>query len=196
VNTNLESNTNLNTNKHPKQTATTDTVAAATAAATLTTAAAPTFTTREILTGKGQICNDLLRRLPLWFGIESAIQDYVADVEAMPTFAAFASDSEQAIGFVALNPHNEFTAEVHVMAVHPDFHRQGVGRLLLTAVEDNLRQKKFEFLSVKTLSPSRPNREYDLTRKFYLSLGFRPVEEFKTLWGEANPCWLMIKSLK
>jgi len=26
-------------------------------------------------------------------------------------------------------------------------------------------------------------------------MGFRPVEEFKTLWGEAHPCLLMIKAL-
>jgi hypothetical protein len=33
-----------------------------------------------------------------------------------------------------------------------------------------------EFITVKTLSPARVNREYELTRKFYLGMGFAPVK--------------------
>ncbi len=148
---------------------------------------------REITEGKGKICNDLLRALPLWFGIEEAIQKYVNDVESMPMLVAYSAS--RPIGLLALNLHNEYTAEIHVVAVHSDFHRGGVGRDLQASAEEYLRGRKFEFLTVKTLSPSRPNKEYELTRKFYVSMGFRPVEEFKTLWGEANPCLLMIKKL-
>jgi ribosomal protein S18 acetylase RimI-like enzyme len=148
---------------------------------------------KELTQGRGQICNDLLRALPLWFGIEEAIRQYALDVEQMPTFVAY--ERSRAIGFVSLNRHNEWTAEVHVMAIHPDFHRRGVGRDLIEAAESHLRKLNFQFLSVKTLSPSRPNKEYEMTRKFYFAMGFRPVEEFKTLWGEANPCLFMIKSL-
>jgi hypothetical protein len=60
---------------------------------------------------------------------------------------------------------------------------------------NHARQKGAKFLTVKTLSPARVNKEYDLTRKFYLSVGFLPLEEFKLLWGEANPCLQMIKVL-
>lgn len=148
---------------------------------------------RQITARRGQICNDLLRSLPAWFGNESATQQYVKNVEAMPTFAAFSGDKP--IGFLSLNPHSQWTAEIHVMAVHPDFHGQGVGTQLLRTAEAHLRNSGFEFLSVKTLSPARKNREYDLTRGFYFSAGFRTVEEFKTLWGEANPCLLLIKAL-
>lgn len=149
---------------------------------------------REIAQDRGAICNDLLRSLPLWFGIESAIQRYVSDVESMATFVAYAED-DKPVGLTSLNLHNEYTAELHVIAVHPKFHRQGIGRALVAAVETHLRQRSYRFLSVKTLSPSRPNKEYEQTRKFYFALGFRPVEEFETLWGEANPCLLMIKAL-
>jgi ribosomal protein S18 acetylase RimI-like enzyme len=148
---------------------------------------------KEVTQDRGQICNDLLRALPLWFGIEEAIRQYVLDVERMPTLVAYAN--ERAVGFVSLNVHNEWTAEVHVMAIHPNFHRHGIGRDLIKTAEIYLRKSKHQFLSVKTLSPSRPNKEYEMTRKFYFAMGFRPVEEFKTLWGEANPCLLMIKAL-
>ncbi len=139
------------------------------------------------------ICNELLRSLPLWFGIESAIQRYVSDVEGLTTFVAYIDDKP--LGLVSIKAHNEYTAEVYVMAVHPKFHRRGIGRLLVEKTESHLKGLNYEYLSVKTLSPSRPNKEYEQTRAFYLAMGFKPVEEFKTLWGEANPCLLMIKAL-
>ena len=46
---------------------------------------------------KSRICNDVLRALPSWFGIESSIVDYVNDVQTMPFYAAF--DSDQPVGF-------------------------------------------------------------------------------------------------
>ena len=50
-------------------------------------------------------------------------------------------------------------------------------------------------LQVKTLSESHPDAGYAKTRAFYRAMGFHPLEEFKTLWGEANPCLLMVKKL-
>lgn len=111
----------------------------------------------------------------------------------METWAAY--DGEEVVGFISTNKHNKVTAEVHVMGVLSTHHRRGVGRLLLRAAETHLSQSGFKFLTVKTLSESRPNKEYDLTRKFYLSTGFEPVEEFKTLWGEHNPCLQLIKDI-
>jgi ribosomal protein S18 acetylase RimI-like enzyme len=150
-------------------------------------------TVRQITQDRGKICNELLRSLPRWFGIESAIQRYVSDVERMTTFVACVE--ERRVGLASLHLHNEYTAELHVIAVHPEFHRKGIGRLLMNALESHLKPLNYEFLSVKTLSSSRPNEEYEKTRKFYAAMGFRPVEEFRTLWGEANPCLLMIKAL-
>ncbi|MFA6119201.1 MAG: hypothetical protein WCT85_06020 [Parachlamydiales bacterium] len=51
-------------------------------------------------------------------------------------------------------------------------------------------------MTVKTLSPSADDENYAKTRAFYLSMGFYPLEEFKTLWDENNPCLFMIKVLK
>lgn len=142
---------------------------------------------------RSHICESILRSLPLWFGIEKAIVDYTSDVQLMNTWAAFEAD--RPIGFISINKHNPFTAEVHVMGVLEAYHRSGLGRRLLSEAETFLATSGFKFLEVKTLSESRPNPEYERTRRFYLSSGFYPVEEFKTLWGEDNPCLLMIKSL-
>ncbi|HLD73655.1 MAG TPA: GNAT family N-acetyltransferase [Bdellovibrionota bacterium] len=147
----------------------------------------------ELTEQRGSVCNKLLRSLPEWFGIEEAIQNYVRDVENMQTFVA--EQSSGIVGFISLNKHNKLTAEIHVMAVDKKFHRHGFGKRLVSAAENNLKNQSFKYLTVKTLSPSRPNKEYDLTRKFYEAIGFEPLEEFKTLWDKHNPCLLMLKVL-
>lgn len=142
---------------------------------------------------KSQYCNSILRSLPLWFGIESAIIDYVNDVKTMETWAAYQQD--HVIGFVSVHRHFPQSAEIHVMGILQNYHRQGIGHQLVNTIESDLRKEGVRFLTVKTLSASRPNQEYDRTRNFYLKAGFTPLEEFKTLWGEANPCLLLVKHL-
>ncbi len=75
------------------------------------------------------------------------------------------------------------------------WHGQGVGRALVEQAEQVLRAEHVEYFQVKTLSDSHPDPGYAKTRAFYLALGFRPLEEFKTLWGEATPCLMMVKYL-
>jgi ribosomal protein S18 acetylase RimI-like enzyme len=146
------------------------------------------------LLGQSSVCEPILRALPEWFGIEEATRMYIRDVEAMPTFLA--AVDERVVGFLTFRQHSEYAAEVHVMGVHPEAHRRGVGRALMGAVEAHLQAEGVEYLQVKTLSPAHPDKNYAKTRAFYLALGFRPLEEFPDLWGEQNPCLQMIKALR
>lgn len=142
---------------------------------------------------KSKICNDILRSLPEWFGIESAIIDYVNDVKEMDTWVAKINDIP--VGFISINKHNQSTAEIHVMGILETYHNQKIGSKLVSAASNTLATDGFTYLSVKTLSESREDANYAKTRKFYLKNGFLPVEEFKTLWGEENPCLFLIKNL-
>ncbi len=144
-------------------------------------------------TGKAAECEPILRSLPDWFGIEEAIVEYVRDIDVMPTFVA--SVDGNVVGFVTVKHHFEHTAELHVMGIRPEYHRHGIGRALVRHIEAWLCDDGIEYLQVKTLSASRPCEFYDRTRAFYLAMGFRPLEEFKTLWDERNPCLLLIKKL-
>lgn len=136
-------------------------------------------------------CETILRGLPDWFGIEEAIQHYVSVIDDLPTFV----DSDRD-GFISVKVHNDYAAEIYVIAVRESRHRQGIGRALIQAAQDWLLESSdVEFLQVKTLGPSRPDANYERTRLFYESMGFRPLEELKTLWNEANPCLLMVKAL-
>lgn len=143
--------------------------------------------------GQASVCEPILRALPEWFGIEEATRQYVLDVEESPTFLA--TVSEQVVGFLTLKQHSEYAAEVHVTGVYPRQQRKGVGQALIANAEAYLREQGVEYLQVKTLSSAHPDENYARTRRFYLAMGFRPLEEFPELWGPANPCLQMIKWL-
>ena len=145
------------------------------------------------LLGQASDCEPILRTLPEWFGIESALTQYVVDIDVMPTFLA--RHMERIVGFLTIRKHNSVSAEIHVIAVLPDHHRQGTGRAMLAAAEEWLKRDGIEFLQVKTLGPSRPDSDYETTRQFYEASGFQPLEEFETLWGEGLPCLQMVKKL-
>ncbi|MGZ3687108.1 MAG: GNAT family N-acetyltransferase [Bdellovibrionota bacterium] len=141
---------------------------------------------------KGEICNSILRSLPRWFGIEQAIVDYVKEVENLKTLVA--EIDHQIAGFLSLQFHNPYTAEIHLIAVREPFHHRGIGRALILAAEACARNQGSEYFMVKTLGPSRPNPNYDRTRQFYLALGFRPLEELQGFW-KGNPCLILVKRL-
>ena len=145
------------------------------------------------LLGQGAVCEMILRALPEWFGIEEATAQYVRDVDDLPTFVAF--EGGRAVGFMTVKQHFPQSAELYVLGVLPEMHQRGVGRALLSAVEAYLREQGVEYVQVKTLSASHPDPGYAKTRAFYEAMGFKPLEEFPTLWGEANPCLLMVKTL-
>jgi ribosomal protein S18 acetylase RimI-like enzyme len=135
----------------------------------------------------------LLQGLPEWFGIEQSNAEYVEDARHLPTYVVL--DHDAVIGIMLVKRHFPASAEVHLMAVDPQRHRQGVGRALIAAAETDLKAEGVRFLQVKTLSESRPNEHYERTRAFYLALGFTPLEEFHHLWDEGNPCLLLVKAL-
>jgi GNAT superfamily N-acetyltransferase len=137
---------------------------------------------------RSRLCESILRQLPEWFGIEEATAAYIRDVAKLPTFAV-GQDA-----FMSVKVHTPQAAEVYVMGVRPDHHREGLGTALLAAAEDHLRALDVEYLQVKTLGPSDPDEGYARTRRFYEARGFAPLEEIHGLWPE-NPCLLLVKRL-
>ena len=143
---------------------------------------------------KMTISNSVLRALPDWFEIESAIIDYVHSSADMPFFAVY--NGNQAAGFVAIKKHNPYTSEIYAMGVLKEFHRSGMGRQLLAAGEAYCKGIGNRFLTVKTLAASIESEAYEKTRLFYQSMGFLPIEVFTALWGKENPCLFLAKYLQ
>lgn len=140
---------------------------------------------------KSQICRDILQALPNWFGLQASIDDYVEMVEAFPFYAIY--DRDTPVGFVSIKVHSAYTAEIYVAGILEDYHRYGLGRKMVKLCDTFCRERKIEFLTVKTLAESHPDEYYKGTRLFYEAVGFKALEVFPLLWDENNPCLMMVK---
>lgn len=144
-------------------------------------------------TGAGPVCRSILAELPTWFGILASVDEYVAAADRNQTVVGSCGDTD--VGLATIVRHSEYTAEIYVMGVLPEYHRRGVGRAMLRHAEAVLATDGIEFLEVKTLSPSHPDEGYGKTRAFYLAYGFRPLEEFPTLWSPDQPALQLVKTV-
>jgi GNAT superfamily N-acetyltransferase len=149
--------------------------------------------TRIETSGGGEVCRSILDALPHWFGIPDSVVDFVAMADRSPSVIASADGKD--IGIATIVSHSPYAAEIYVMGVLPEYHRHGVGRAMLRTAEAMLAGAGVEFLQVKTLSPSKPDLGYADTRAFYLAYGFRPLEEFPSLWDAQNPALQMVKTV-
>lgn len=149
------------------------------------------MTAEEIVDGKSALCRSILEGLPDWFAIPESVDRYVAEAAHLPMFGV-RRDGEIA-GFVTIETLNPHVAEIHVIAVRQPYHRSGIGRVLLGACETYCRAADAEILLVKTLGASSDYPFYAATRRFYTAMGFRPLLESATFWGEEDPCLLMGK---
>ncbi|WBW95692.1 GNAT family N-acetyltransferase [Oceanirhabdus sp. W0125-5] len=142
-----------------------------------------------------EICNNVLRALPEWFGIEESIEEYNEGVKDGEFFGAYEEGVDKPLGFISFIFNNQYTAELYVTGVFKEYHNMGIGKKLLSEGEQYLKEKGVKFLMVKTLGESHPDKNYAKTREFYLKTGFTPLQEIKEIWGKENPCLIMVKNL-
>ena len=143
--------------------------------------------------GFAEACRALIAALPEWFGIPESNAAYLRNLALFPSWVACVD--EQLVGAATLEQHLSESFEVHFMAVHPDYHRRGVGRALLDRLESEARARGASWLHVKTLGPSHPDASYARTRAFYQSMGFSPLFESTAFWGNTNPAVVLVKAL-
>jgi ribosomal protein S18 acetylase RimI-like enzyme len=139
-------------------------------------------------------CEEILRTLPKWFGIEHALLMYARDSAVMPTLAL--SDGALLVGFLTLREHFPDAWDIHCVAIRADARGRGHGSRLLAHAEAWLFERGVRFLQVKTVAATSSSAEYAETREFYRRRGFTPIEVFPTLWDAHNPALQSIKVLQ
>lgn len=142
---------------------------------------------------RAAIARRILEDLPAWFGIPEAREDYIADAARLPMLTA--RQGGEAVGFLCLRRHTAAAFEVAVIAVLHKRHRRGCGRAMMAAAAVRAAAEGADYLTAKTLAPTKADEGYRRTRAFYDSLGFVPLEIFPTLWGPEAPCLMMLKPL-
>ena len=65
---------------------------------------------------------------------------------------------------------------------------------IIEEAKQEARRQGYSFVQVKTVQMGRYSI-YDDTNRFYLSLGFKELEVFPTLWDECNPCQIYIMAI-
>ena len=141
---------------------------------------------------KEAVARSILEALPDWFGIPEAREAYIIGSRDKPFFCA--REGEEAAGFLYLKETGKHTAELAVMGVRKEYHRQGIGRALFEEAKTAASKLGYAFLQVKTVQMGKYDI-YDDTNRFYLSLGFKELEVFPTLWDEGNPCQIYVMAL-
>ena len=142
---------------------------------------------------KMQIAREILEDLQDWFEVSETREAYIRNSADQMFFMA-AADGQTA-GFLCIRETGKDTAELAVMGVRRGYHRRGVGRCLVEAARTFARQAGCSFLQVKTVRMGM-YPDYDITNRFYLSVGFRELEVFPDLWDAANPCQIYVMSLE
>lgn len=135
----------------------------------------------------------ILEALPEWFEVKESREQYIEESAGQPFWASVDGDVFE--GFLCLKETGKSTMELAVMGVRKECHRNGIGRRLFAAAKDHAARNGYEFIQVKTVR-SGMYEDYDITNKFYRSLGFKELEVFPEYWDEANPCQIYIMSLK
>lgn len=142
---------------------------------------------------KEAIARFILVALPAWFGLPDSTAAYIREARELPLWAAFADG--QAVGFITRKDTAVQTAEVHCMGVLPQWHRRGVGSLLMDAFEADCRKDRMRLMQVKTVDEGHYPESYDKTIAFYEKAGFIRLEVFPGMWDEWNPCLVLVKAL-
>jgi GNAT superfamily N-acetyltransferase len=102
----------------------------------------------------------IMHSLPAWFSPPEDIEKKAITHREFPFFAAY--DENKPIGFFALKIHNEYTADIFILGVLEQYHKQGIGRRLLYEAEQYCVDSGYLYLTVKTLDASANLREAPL----------------------------------
>ena len=141
---------------------------------------------------KEEISKEVLYDLPEWFGLPESTENYIIDSQDKPLLACYVND--EVAGYIVLNATSKDCADIFVMGVKKKFHRMGIGLKLNNAFEILAKKLGYTYSQVKTVKTGC-YKEYDITNKFYIAMGYKELECFPTLWDEWNPCQIYIKYL-
>ena len=138
------------------------------------------------------ISRKVLEALHDWFEVDESREKYIADCAEWVFLAA--KEGEEYVGFLCLKETGSATVELAVMGVLREYHRKGLGRALFEEARKTATEAGYSFMQVKTVKMG-VYPDYDMTNRFYRSLGFQEFEVIPEIWGEDNPCQIYVMSL-
>ncbi len=141
---------------------------------------------------KRTIARKVLEALHDWFEVDESREKYIRDCADCLFLAA--KEEGEYIGFLCLKKTGGATVELAVMGILKEYHRKGLGRSLFEEAKKAAVEEGYSFMQVKTVKMG-VYPDYDITNRFYQSLGFQEFEVISELWGEDNPCQIYVIAL-
>ena len=142
---------------------------------------------------KRTIARRILEALHDWFEVDENREKYINDCADWIFFAA--KEKDEYVGFLCLKETGSETVELAVMGILKEYHRKGLGRALFEEAKKMAVEAGYYFMQVKTVKMG-VYPDYDITNKFYKSLGFKELEVIEEIWGKENPCQIYVMALK
>ncbi|MEM7140423.1 MAG: GNAT family N-acetyltransferase [Actinomycetota bacterium] len=153
-----------------------------------------TFTIRPFVDADRASCASILAALPEWFGIAETNDAYIAGLAPQNALVVVDGDQE-VVAFLGLVDHGDDSWEIAVMGVRRALHRLGIGRRLVGDAIADVRRRGGRWLHVKTRGPATYDDDYERTRRFYRALGFAPLYESLTEWGDQDAALIFVMAL-
>jgi len=133
----------------------------------------------------------VMKELPEWF-----TPDAVRNVErSFGNHEGFAAMSDKRVAGFILYKKWKRTAWLRWMGVAPPFQKKGAGSRLVAAMESGVKRRGTELIRVSTLSHTVKCKPYELTRKFYLKLGFAEERIDKNFYPKGGDRLLLMKRI-
>ncbi len=113
----------------------------------------------------------IAKQLKKWF-TKDAINNMKVDFSLNNLIVAY--NKNKVIGFLCYSS-EQGVAKILWMGVNKEYHRQGIGRLLLNQLLKKARKINSSSIEVKTLAEKEDYKPYELTRSFYKKHGFKKI---------------------
>ncbi|HYN88662.1 MAG TPA: GNAT family N-acetyltransferase [Ardenticatenaceae bacterium] len=134
----------------------------------------------------------LARELAEWF----RPMDQMALTIDLGTHEGFvAAQGGMIVGFLTFHLTGPAVAELSWLGVRPDVQRQGVGNVLVSALEAELRARGVRELEVSTIDASSGEPAFERARRFYQRHGFIPIRRDDNYFARGRHRLLLRKEI-
>ncbi|MBP9694080.1 MAG: GNAT family N-acetyltransferase [Alphaproteobacteria bacterium] len=136
-----------------------------------------------------KLCRKITADLPEYFGLPEVNKHYAIGVGTGINFAAKVGNDY--IGLMSIDfPYPE-NANIYWMGIFKQYHRQSIGKILLSKAFIYAKERGAKTISVETLSPQEADENYLKTYQFYKTLGFSPLFNLKPEGYEWNMVYML-----
>ena len=133
---------------------------------------------------KADVTRRVLTDLSEWFTSRADIEKSAMMSMDHPMYAAYLGD--EILGFSVVKAHNEKIADVYKIGIVKDYHRNGIGKVLLSAAEDYAREHGFDYIMVRLPAAPKKGSPLEGTCGFFADCGYMPFDRFRELKNELD----------